>query len=142
MNLSTSTIRYYDSMKLLPDVQRDANNHRIFSQEDVLWIRMVTTLREMKMPIHCIRKYVQLSKLGKSTIPQRMAIMSAHQERLLRELNQAQMRYTMANRWVNHYVQVQLNSQLDAFPRNVNQDFPQAIKKGFDLSLTTDSSYK
>ncbi|ALO03806.1 MerR family transcriptional regulator [Lactiplantibacillus paraplantarum] len=140
-NTTPSTIRYYDGMHLL-EVQRDAHNHRIFNEDDLIWISMVTTLRQMNMSIHSIRRYVYLSKIGKTTLPERLAMMTFHQEHLLNEMKRAELRYVMSNRWIDHYVKVKVDPQLDKFPTNVTADFPNILKRGFDIDLEDDSVYK
>lgn len=142
MGLSPSAIRYYDRNHLLPAVQRDKNNNRLFFEEDLIWIKMVQTLREMNMPIHTIRDYVNLAREGKSTVSTRLQLMSHHQAELLAELQQAQLRYVMANRWINHYVTVLTDPNLDQFPKQVNKDFADNLKTGFETELHASSDYK
>jgi len=134
MGTTTSTIRYYDKVHLLPHVQRDQNNHRLFQEEDLIWIKLVTTLREINMPIATIQQYVTLAGTGRSTLNQRLNLMSQQQEVLLKELQLAELRYAMANRWVNHYVQLSMDPTKINFPQDSDPAFPEELQTGFHLS--------
>ena len=43
--LPASTLRYYDKQGLLPNLKRDSNNVRMFSNEDCRHIRLITCLK-------------------------------------------------------------------------------------------------
>ncbi|MFD1671624.1 MerR family transcriptional regulator [Agrilactobacillus yilanensis] len=141
MALSPSAIRYYDRKHLIPDVQRDEHNNRVFQERDLIWIKMVKTLHEINMPINEIRDYVTLARTGKTTLNERMVLMTKQQELLLNQMKQAELRYVMASRWINHYVNVMTDTNLDKFPDHVNKDFTETLKEGFSTELELNSSY-
>lgn len=66
-NLSSSTIRYYDNLNLLTDVQRDKNNYRIFTQEHVKCLNVYKKLRDIDMSILEIEYVHQKYNAGKLT---------------------------------------------------------------------------
>ena len=39
--ISTHTLRYYDNAGLFPDMQRDKNGARIFTDEQMDWLRLI-----------------------------------------------------------------------------------------------------
>ncbi|WP_125583815.1 MerR family transcriptional regulator [Levilactobacillus cerevisiae] len=128
MGISQSAIRYYDHQQLLPSVKRDKYNNRVFTENDLAWIKMVITLRELGMPVPTIREYVQLSAEGKQTLRQRLKIMTDEQERILAELEKVQGHYIMINHWINHYVDVLVDPNLDKFPQGIDPTFPDHLK--------------
>lgn len=63
--LTAHTLRYYerDDLLLRP-VARDAGGRRVYDDEDLGWIRMLTCLRATGMPIREIRYYAELVRDG------------------------------------------------------------------------------
>lgn len=87
-----STIRYYEKEGLLPNIQRDKFGNRLFNQQDLSWIRLMTCFRATGMKISELRKIVDLALQGESTIEQRKEMLINHQKELTRrqtELNEA-----------------------------------------------------
>ncbi|BAS26313.1 MerR family transcriptional regulator [Limnochorda pilosa] len=69
--ISGHTLRFYDKEGLFPYVARDQNNVRVFSDEDLEWVRTVKCLRDTGMPLAEAKEYVQLCLQGDATIPRR-----------------------------------------------------------------------
>lgn len=78
--LSYETLRYYCNLGLVPNVKRDKNNYRLFDDRDLAWINGLQCLRKCGLSIKELQDYMELAKLGKSTILQR-------KEMLLTKLN-------------------------------------------------------
>ena len=57
MGVTPSTLRYYDQEGLLPHIKR-VNGMRVFEDEDFRWLRVLNCLKNTKMPIKKIRKYI------------------------------------------------------------------------------------
>lgn len=87
LGLSADTLRYYekDGLLLRP-VPRTAGGHRQYDERDLTWIRLVTRLRATGMPIRDVRRYAALVRAGKGNEEERLAILQAHREQVLREL--------------------------------------------------------
>lgn len=73
--LSTYTVRYYHDEGLLPHVTRDKNNNRLFSEEDLRWLHFIKCLRNMRMPLAQIKKYIDLCLVGDESVPERLALL-------------------------------------------------------------------
>ena len=71
------TLRYYERVGLV-DVDRDASGWRTYSRAALGRVVFITKLRLSDMPIRDIQQYVELVKLGDSTVPQRLEIMQRH----------------------------------------------------------------
>lgn len=69
--LSYETLRYYCNLGLVPNVKRDKNNYRLFDDRDLAWINGLQCLRKCGLSIKELQDYMELAKLGKSTILQR-----------------------------------------------------------------------
>ncbi len=67
MNVSTATLRYWDSEGLLPSIKRE-NGRRIFEDKDFKWLRVLNCMKSINMPIKKIKEYIDLAKKGDSTL--------------------------------------------------------------------------
>jgi len=80
--LSYETLKFYCNQGLVPNVKRDSQNRRVFSDKDIAWINSLSCLKNCKMGIAEMKEYLQLCLLGQGTIPERKVIL----ERKRREL--------------------------------------------------------
>jgi DNA-binding transcriptional MerR regulator len=84
--VSAHTLRYYERAGLLPPVERDGSGHRRFTTQDLDWLVMITRMRATGMPIRRIREYAELVWAGEGNERERLAIMEAHREQVLKRL--------------------------------------------------------
>ena len=82
------TIRYYEKEGLLPYVKRDQHGNRLFEQDHLDWIRLMTCFRATGMKISVMKQMVNLALDGDATIPQRKAILNEYKEELYRRQNE------------------------------------------------------
>ena len=89
--LSATTLRYYErDGLLLGPVHRAASGHRRYSEDDLRWITLLTRLRATGMPMRDVRAYAALVRDGDGNEAERLALLRAHRERVLRELTEVQ----------------------------------------------------
>lgn len=88
--VSAHTIRYYERAGLLAPIERNDSGHRRFSRDDVEWIVVCTKLRATGMPIRRIRAYAELVRDGDGNELERLALLEAHREDVLRRLESVQ----------------------------------------------------
>ncbi|MGN1164861.1 MAG: MerR family transcriptional regulator [Lachnospiraceae bacterium] len=82
-NMTYQALKYYCNEGLVPNVKRDDNNHRVFDDRDVKWIKDLVCLKKCGMSIQEMKDYLNLCLQGESTIPQRKAMLAKKQEALL-----------------------------------------------------------
>lgn len=87
--LTEHAVRFYTDKGLVPSVQRNENNIRMFDEESINWLHGVKCLKQSGMPIDVIKKYVDLCLEGDATIPQRYTLMMEHKEAALAKLEEA-----------------------------------------------------
>jgi DNA-binding transcriptional MerR regulator len=91
LGLSAHTLRYYERAGLMLDpVGRTAATHRRYTEEDLGWITLLTRLRGTGMPIRRMREYADLVRAGEGTERERLALLEAHREAVLEQLEQVQ----------------------------------------------------
>src|ERR1700709_250318 len=87
--LSTHTLRYYEREGLmLSGVDRASSSHRRYSSGDITWVEFLTKLRSTAMPIAKVREYVDLVREGEGSTPARLALLLAHRESVVAQLDE------------------------------------------------------
>jgi DNA-binding transcriptional MerR regulator len=86
--LSTHTIRFYERVGVLRPAWRAANGHRRYPHSELLWVAFVHRLKRTGMPLADITAYAHLREQGDATLPQRLAMLQLHRERLATQLHE------------------------------------------------------
>ncbi len=86
MNVTTATLRYWDSEGLLPDIKRE-NGRRVFLDKDFKWLRVLNCMKNINMPIKKIREYIELAKKGDSTLQARYEIILEQKQFIKSQIN-------------------------------------------------------
>ncbi|MFA1821008.1 MerR family transcriptional regulator [Virgibacillus oceani] len=82
VGISPSTIRYYDDQGLLPFVERDKNEYRLFKEDELFWLELIGCLRSTGMSVKTLRHVAHLHMQGKETLDERIRIFKEHQDKL------------------------------------------------------------
>ncbi|CAH7298750.1 Transcriptional regulator, MerR family [Vibrio chagasii] len=90
VGLSAHTLRYYEKIGLLKNVQRNSSGHRVYTAKDVKWLEFVIRLKETAMPLEEILEYARLREQGSSTVLERQALLEQHQQSLKAHIAQQQ----------------------------------------------------
>ena len=71
MNVTPSTLRYYDKQGLLPFMERKDSGYRIFSDTDMSMLHVIECLKKSGMPIKDIRQFSKWVQLGDDSLQER-----------------------------------------------------------------------
>ncbi|KAF1297548.1 MerR family transcriptional regulator [Enterococcus sp. JM4C] len=93
LNLSKHTIRYYTDQGLIPNLQRDEHNNRLFDETAINWLIGVRYLKQCGMSLKDIRTYNELCLIGEATIEKRYDIIAKQLESAAAQLEEAKERY-------------------------------------------------
>ncbi len=88
MGVTTSTLRYYEEIGILPGIQRNGSGHRFYEEQDLGWISWIKLLRSSGMPIETIREFVELTQSGSDSIPARCEILDSHRQKIRGRINE------------------------------------------------------
>ena len=88
--LTYETLKFYCNQGLIPDVKRDEQNRRVFTDDNIAWINSLTCLKNCGMGIQEMKEYLQLCMQGNETIPERKVILNAKKAELQKELKRVQ----------------------------------------------------
>jgi DNA-binding transcriptional MerR regulator len=85
--LTTHTVRFYEQEGLFfAPVRRNAAGRRVFTQDEVEWLRVCLQLRSSGMPLPAIRRYAQLVLAGAGNEAERLEILRQHEENVQRQV--------------------------------------------------------
>ena len=88
--LSAHTLRFYEKEGLLPGVERSPSGIRRYSEADLELLGGICCLKNTGMSLQEIARFLQLSEKGDSTLPERVALLQAHREKVLARMAEMQ----------------------------------------------------
>ncbi|BDQ33980.1 MerR family transcriptional regulator [Pseudodesulfovibrio portus] len=81
LGLSPHTLRYYEKIGLIRDVER-ASGRRVYTDRDLIWLEFVLRLKATGMGLARIKRYADLRYEGDETVPERKAMLLSHRQDL------------------------------------------------------------
>lgn len=86
--LSIHTLRYYEQIGLLDPIERLDNGHRRYQPTDLTRLEFLKRLRATGMSIKEMQYYVELYRMGESTLRERREILQAHKDAILAQVDE------------------------------------------------------
>ena len=96
MEVSEHTLRFWAKSGFFPFVTRDKNNIRMFSEDDLNWVKIVKCLRSVGTESKLVKRYIDLCIVGDSTINERYEIIKATKEKALKQMEELNKQLRMA----------------------------------------------
>lgn len=81
--ITPDTLRYYERVGVIPEVNRTSGGNRDFTEEDLKWVKNAICLREAGVSVESIAEYVKLFQLGDVTIAARLSLLAETREQVL-----------------------------------------------------------
>lgn len=79
-HISTDTLRYYERVKMIPKVNRNASGIRDYQEEDLRWVELAICMRNAGLPVETMIEYLELFQQGDETIPARLELLQGQME--------------------------------------------------------------
>ncbi|MDC0610044.1 MerR family transcriptional regulator [Vibrio sp.] len=109
IGLSPYTLRYYEKISLLRDIKRDSSGHRLYSENDIEWLKFIIRLKETGMPLERIKEYAELRASGDKTFAARQQLLEEHKENLKHSIEEQQSHLKALENKI-HYYQTKINA--------------------------------
>ncbi|WP_125140892.1 MerR family transcriptional regulator [Clostridium transplantifaecale] len=88
LNVSPSTLRYYDKEGLLPFVERSVGGIRMFKKSDFEWLSIIECLKQTGMPIKEIKSFIDWCIEGDSTIQQHLELIEQQRDIMMKMISE------------------------------------------------------
>ena len=101
--LSTDTLRYYERIGIIPEVERSESGIRNYSDYDLGWIEFSKCMRNSGMSIESIIEYIKLYKKGDATLEARKQLLISHRDAMQEKLDELQTTVNKLNKKIENY---------------------------------------
>jgi DNA-binding transcriptional MerR regulator len=101
--VSAHALRYYERAGILEPIERAANGHRRYAEEDLVRIQFLTKLRSTGMPIRRIREYAELMRAGDDSHEARLALLESHRAAVREQLAATERNLELIERKIDYY---------------------------------------
>ncbi|MBS7525303.1 MerR family transcriptional regulator [Fusibacter paucivorans] len=103
LDISISTLRYYDKEGLLPLVNRTEGNIRRFNDTDIECLNMIECLKTTGMPLKDIKVFFEWCEIGDDTIDQRYELFLAQKQKTEEKIKELETALKRINYKVEYY---------------------------------------
>ena len=86
--ISQDTLRYYERIKMIPEVTRTKSGIRDYQETDLKWVELALCMRSAGLPIEVMIEYLDLFQKGDETIPARLELLYSQMESLKQQKEQ------------------------------------------------------
>lgn len=87
IRISQDTIRYYEKIALLPRANRKDNGHRVYRQEDIDAIRLISCLKKTGMPLEEMRPFLAVSAdADPAEHPELVKLVKSHRANIISQI--------------------------------------------------------
>ena len=115
MEISEHTLRFWAKSGFFPFIKRNENNIRLFSEDDLNWVKIVK----------CLRSIGTETKL---TIPERYEIIKTTKEKALQQMEELKVQLDLLNYKEAHYKNLIKNNLGDSWnPMNMTKSDEVAV---------------
>ncbi|CAI6085831.1 MerR family transcriptional regulator [Cohnella sp. JJ-181] len=85
--ISEDTIRYYEKIALLPRAVRRDNGHRVYREEDLSTLRLLSCLKKTGMPLEEMRPFLTVSAdADPADYPELVEQLRSHRENIVGQI--------------------------------------------------------
>lgn len=123
MDVSEHTLRFWAKNGFIPDIVRDRNNIRLFSEHTLGWVKIVKCLRNVGVDLKSVKRYIELCLEGDSTIPERYEIILDTKKKALEQMKDLKQQLDVLDYKENYYKNLIEKNLKDKFNPVNEQEF-------------------
>ncbi|MYW65458.1 MerR family transcriptional regulator [Streptomyces sp. SID8379] len=101
--LTAHTLRWYERIGLMPDIDRSHTGQRRYSNHDLDWLAFVNKLRLTGMPVADMVRYAELVRLGEETFDERRELLESTRRDVLHRMAELQDTLAVLDHKINFY---------------------------------------
>lgn len=123
MDISEHTLRFWAKSGFFPFLTRNDNNVRMFSENDLNWVRIVKCLRSVGTQTKDVKRYIDMCVIGDSTIKERYQIILDTKAKALEQVDELKKQLELLDYKENFYKNLIQNHLKDSWnPMNQNKE--------------------
>lgn len=103
VNLSADTLRYYERIGLIPEVNRTESGIRNYTEKDLGHLEFIICFRNAGVSIETLIEYMRLYKQGDSTLEARKQLLISQREIMQKRLDEIQETFERLNFKIDNY---------------------------------------
>ena len=129
MNISVSTLRYYDSVGLLLNVSRNENGNRVFDSKDINSLILIECLKASGMKIKEIKEFIDLCLLGNDSLKDRLEFFKKQEQVIDQEIKKLENSMNMI-KFKQWYYSTDIEHNDENYVRNLSiENMPKEIRE-------------
>ncbi|MCE1248943.1 MAG: MerR family transcriptional regulator [Firmicutes bacterium] len=105
-DISQDTLRYYERIGLLPNVNRNKSGFRDYTDDDCRWIEFIKCMRGAGLSIEVLIEYVELFQKGDSTVEARKRLLIEQRNQLKARIDDMQKTLDRLDYKIEYYDQL------------------------------------
>ncbi len=90
MNVTPTTLRFYDKQGLLPNIERKESGYRIFSDDDMAMLKVIACLKKSGMPIKDIQQFAKYVQMGDDSLQERYEMVLERKREVEKQIEELQ----------------------------------------------------
>ena len=109
--ISTDTLRYYERVGLIPQVNRKENGIRDYTEADIKRVEFIKCMRRAGLPIEVLIEYIALVQKGDQTAEARKEILAEQRELLASRIKDLQSTLNLLDHKIDVYDSILLKKE-------------------------------
>lgn len=118
VNLSADTLRYYERIGLIPEVNRTESGIRDYTEKDLGHLEFVICFRNAGVSIETLIEYMKLYKKGDSTIEARKQLLISQRDVIQKRLDEIQKTFETLNFKIDNYEKILIEREKELLGKN------------------------
>ena len=118
VNLSADTLRYYERIGLIPEVNRTESGIRDYTEKDLGHLEFVICFRNAGVSIETLIVYMKLFKKGDSTIEARKQLLISQRDVIQKRLDEIQKTFETLNFKIDNYEKILIEREKELLMKN------------------------
>ena len=102
-DITPDTLRYYERVGVIPEVNRTKGGIRDFSEEDIKWVENAICMRSAGVPVEMLIEYVKLFQQGDGTLEARRNLLIEARAEVQKQLDKYQSTMDRLNYKISRY---------------------------------------
>ena len=102
-DITPDTLRYYERVGVIPEVNRTPGGIRDYNEEDIAWVENAVCMRSAGVPVEMLIEYVKLYQQGDETLEARKNLLMEAKNEVQKQLDKYQATMDRLNFKISRY---------------------------------------